>query len=129
MATPGQPPADPNVPDIQDSGDAASIVAQTSPDLKSGSHDPGLDDGRFHSAHPLFDDLAPQDSCDPKGTYWADLPFGERQKWVNAQSHAEFKRESAVVWGMFKRDPLSPLTAYCKRYVIGGFGLFTEGYT
>ena len=30
---------------------------------------------------------------------------------------------------MFKRDPLSPLSAYCRRYVIGGFGLFTEGYT
>lgn len=29
---------------------------------------------------------------------------------------------------MFKADPLSPLTAYSKRYIFGGFGLFTEGY-
>jgi hypothetical protein len=48
---------------------------------------------------------------------------------VNAQSNTETKRELAVVWEMFKADPLSPLTAYCRRYVIGGFGLFTEGYT
>lgn len=30
---------------------------------------------------------------------------------------------------MFKKDPLSPLTAYCQRYVVTGFGMFTEGYT
>lgn len=28
---------------------------------------------------------------------------------------------------MFKKDPLSPLTSYCGRYVITGFGMFTEG--
>lgn len=29
---------------------------------------------------------------------------------------------------MFKKDPLSPLTAYFKRYVVTGMGMFTEGY-
>lgn len=56
------------------------------------------------------------------------MPFSERQKWVNAQSNAETKREWKHVVGMFKKDPLSPLSAYSKRYVMGGFGLFTEGY-
>jgi len=56
------------------------------------------------------------------------LPFKQRQEWVNAQSNAEAKREWYAIGRMFKADPLSPLSAYCKRYVIGGFGLFTEGY-
>lgn len=30
---------------------------------------------------------------------------------------------------MFKKDPLSPFNAYCRRYVITGMGMFTEGYT
>lgn len=29
---------------------------------------------------------------------------------------------------MFKKDPLSPFTAYCGRYVVTGMGMFTEGY-
>lgn len=57
------------------------------------------------------------------------MPFGERQRWVNAQSNAEAKRELGVIWEMFKKDPLSPLNAYCSRYVVTGFGMFTEGYT
>jgi hypothetical protein len=59
----------------------------------------------------------------------ADLPWKTRQKWVNQQSSSETKRELKTIGKMFKADPLSPLSAYCKRYVIGGFGLFTEGYT
>jgi hypothetical protein len=48
---------------------------------------------------------------------------------VNAQANAETKREASLVWSMFKKDPLSPLAAYSRRYVMTGFGLFTEGYT
>ncbi|RSH95744.1 hypothetical protein EHS25_000836 [Saitozyma podzolica] len=81
---------------------------------------------KFHREHPLFDDLAPEEGYNHEG---ADLPASARRKWVNVQSNTETKRELAVVWEMFKADPLSPLTAYCRRYVIGGFGLFTEGYT
>jgi hypothetical protein len=56
------------------------------------------------------------------------LSFSDRQKWVNAQSNAEAKRELKHIGAMFKKDPLSPLSAYSRRYVITGFGLFTEGY-
>jgi hypothetical protein len=59
----------------------------------------------------------------------ADLPWAERQKWVNKQANDECKREVKAVWDMFKKDPLSPLTAYCSRYVVTGMGMFTEGYT
>ncbi|GFZ47035.1 hypothetical protein JCM24511_04261 [Saitozyma sp. JCM 24511] len=82
----------------------------------------------FNKDHPLYDDLAPEDSY-LDGVYWADLPWATRQNWVHAQSNAEAKRELHHVWSMFKKDPLSPLAAYWRRYVIGGFGLFTEGYT
>jgi len=59
----------------------------------------------------------------------ADLPWKERQIWVNKQSNEETKREIKVIWEMFKKDPLSPLSAYCSRYVVTGFGMMTEGYT
>lgn len=55
------------------------------------------------------------------------MPYKERQKWVNNQATAECKRELNVVWSMFKKDPLSPFTAYCSRYVTTGMGMFTEG--
>lgn len=48
---------------------------------------------------------------------------------MNRQATAECKRELKVVWEMFKNDPLSPFTAYCRRYVVTGMGMFTEGYT
>lgn len=79
--------------------------------------------------HPLWEDLAPEDSYVEDGTYWADLPRGRRTAWMNAQTNAEAKRELGAIGRMFKRDPLSPVTAYFGRYVITGFGLFTEGYT
>lgn len=65
----------------------------------------------------------------PANSFQADLPFKQRQKWVNNQATSEFKRECRVVWEMFKKDPLSPFNAYCRRYVITGMGMFTEGYT
>lgn len=78
----------------------------------------------------LDETLFPADSytSDTK-TYWADLPFWEKTKWVNAQSNAEARRELGEIGGMFKRDPLSPLRAYYNNYVITGLGLFVEGYT
>lgn len=59
----------------------------------------------------------------------ADLPFKQRQTWVNRQANAETKREIKVVWDMFKKDPLSPINVYFSRYVVTGMGMFTEGYT
>ncbi|WVO14752.1 hypothetical protein L204_102390 [Cryptococcus depauperatus] len=89
--------------------------------------EPRLTNREFNKSHPLFDDLAPEDSYH-QGVYWADLPFNNRRKWVDHQSNAEAKKELSHIWSMFKQDPLSPLSVYFERYVMGGFGLFTEGY-
>lgn len=32
------------------------------------------------------------------------------------------------MWAMFKKDPLSPFSAYWKNYGMPGMGLFLEGY-
>ncbi|GAC97990.1 potential glycerophosphoinositol permease [Pseudozyma hubeiensis SY62] len=78
----------------------------------------------------LDETLFPADSYtrDTK-TYWADLPFWEKTRWINAQSNQEARRELGEIGSMFKRDPLSPLRAYYNNYVITGLGLFVEGYT
>jgi len=62
-------------------------------------------------------------------TYWADLPFRERVKWVNAQSDAEAYREFWLLMSEFKKDPLQPIRDYFGTYVITGMGMFVEGYT
>ncbi|SNX87348.1 related to inorganic phosphate transporter [Melanopsichium pennsylvanicum] len=78
----------------------------------------------------LDETLFPADSytSDTK-TYWADLPFWEKTKWINNQSNAEARRELGEIGRMFKRDPLSPARAYFNNYVITGLGLFVEGFT
>ncbi|PWZ03447.1 MFS general substrate transporter [Testicularia cyperi] len=78
----------------------------------------------------LDETLFPADSYtkDTK-TYWADLPWWQKTKWINAQSNAEARRELGVIGRMFKADPLSPFSAYYQNYVITGLGLFVEGYT
>ena len=76
----------------------------------------------------LKDDLFPPDSYSAT-TYWADLPFRERIKWVNDKSNAEARRELALLGASFKADPLQPIRDYFSKYVIVGMGLFVEGYT
>ena len=61
-------------------------------------------------------------------TYWADLPAGQRTKWINQQQNEEIAREIDVIWTMFKKDPLSPIGAYFRNYVVTGLGFFTKGY-
>lgn len=61
-------------------------------------------------------------------TYWADLPFWQKTKWINQQSNQEAKRELGVIGSMFKEDPLSPIKAYFSNYVVTGMGLLVEGY-
>ncbi|PWN25210.1 MFS general substrate transporter [Jaminaea rosea] len=60
--------------------------------------------------------------------YWGDLPLGRRLAWTGKQSNEEAARELAHVGRMFKRDPLSPISAYFSNYVVTGMGLFVEGY-
>jgi hypothetical protein len=79
--------------------------------------------GRIAPDHPLWQDLVPDDSFGDDGVYWADLPRSIKWKWIVRQNNQEAAREFAVVKDMFKKDPLSPLAAYCKRYVISGFGV------
>lgn len=71
--------------------------------------------------------IYPTDSYLDK-TYWADLPTTQKWKWINSQQNAETKRELGVLWGMFKHDPLEPIRAYFRTYVVNGLGLFVEGY-
>lgn len=80
-------------------------------------------------AESAFNDiLFPPDSY-YHGTYWADLPMGERMKFVNRQTGQILKDELIAVGRMFKRDPFSPISAYFSTYVVNGMGMFVEGYT
>ncbi|KAL4402746.1 transmembrane transporter [Malassezia pachydermatis] len=73
--------------------------------------------------------LFPRDSYTENGTYWADLPLGEKLRFINNQSNAEARRELGVIGRMIKKDPLSVIRAYFGTYVINGLGMFVEGYT
>jgi hypothetical protein len=75
----------------------------------------------------LHDSLYPDDAYSEK-TYWADLPSRERRKWIAAHHSKESKREWAIVWNMFKNDPLKPFSSYFRNYAITGLGFFVEGY-
>ncbi|PWN50905.1 MFS general substrate transporter [Violaceomyces palustris] len=61
----------------------------------------------------------------PEDSYTSD----KKTAFVNRQSNAEAIRELKVIGGMFKKDPLSPISAYFSKYVITGLGLFVEGFT
>jgi len=74
------------------------------------------------------DVLHPDDGYDHEGTYWADLPLVKRAKFVTQVNNAEAKQELGVIWRMFKKDPLSPISAYFRTFVIPGMGLGLEGF-
>jgi hypothetical protein len=71
--------------------------------------------------------LHPDDMYDADGTYWADMPLGKRVKFVTNVDKQEAKRELGELWQMMKKDPLSPVSAYFRNYVIPGAGLGLEG--
>ncbi|KAK9454379.1 phosphate transporter PHO84 [Dipodascopsis uninucleata] len=72
--------------------------------------------------------LHPEDSYTEDGTYWADLPFGQRVSFITKVDNAEAKREFGNFWKMFKNDPLSPVNWYFSNCVLPGAGLLLEGY-
>ncbi|KAG4415939.1 hypothetical protein IFR04_010957 [Cadophora malorum] len=77
----------------------------------------------------IFDYLLhPDDLYTPEGVYWADLPIGQRIKFVNKVDNAEAKKEFSSFWRMFKKDPLSPVGWYFRNAVLPGAGLGLEGY-
>ena len=71
--------------------------------------------------------LKPDDMYDTEGVYWADMPIMRQVRFVTSFDWSETKREVGVVWGMFKKDPLSPVGAYFRNMVIPGMGLLLEG--
>jgi MFS family permease len=76
----------------------------------------------FHSL------LHPDDIYNENGTYWADLPLGQRVGFINKVDREETRKESSSIWNMFKNDPLSPISYYFKNMVLPGAGLGLEGY-
>lgn len=72
--------------------------------------------------------LRPDDIYTADGVYWADLPLGQRMKFVSKVDSAESAKELSSIWQMIKRDPLSPLGFYARNMVIPGAGLLLEGY-
>lgn len=75
----------------------------------------------------LREALYPSDSYAADGTYWADLPRGERMSFATTQFNTEARRDMSYVWNMFKNDPAEPFRAYWRKYVLTGMGLFVEG--
>ena len=71
--------------------------------------------------------LLPDDSYDEAGTYWADMPLGQRVKFIGQVDKAEAKAEATYFWDMFKKDPLAPFGHYFRTCVIPGMGLGLEG--
>jgi hypothetical protein len=72
--------------------------------------------------------LLPDDSYSPDGEYWADMGIMRRFKFVTSVDAAEAKKELGIIGAMIKKDPLSPVGAYFRNYVIPGAGLGLEGY-
>lgn len=71
--------------------------------------------------------LHPEDLYDENGTYWADMPIGQRIRFVSKVDAQEAKDEASYFWQMFKTDPLSPIGHYFRTCVIPGAGLGLEG--
>ncbi|KAG9188297.1 MFS general substrate transporter [Alternaria panax] len=72
--------------------------------------------------------LHPEDLYNANGTYWADMPLGQRVKFIGQVDRAEAKAEATYFWDMFKNDPLAPFGHYFRTCVIPGMGLGLEGY-
>lgn len=71
--------------------------------------------------------LRPDDSYTPEGVYWADLPIGQRIKFVSSVEAKERSREWSALWAEIKADPLSPIMGYIRNTIIPGAGIGLEG--
>lgn len=71
--------------------------------------------------------LHPDDMYTADGTYWADLPLGQRIKFVTDVDGKEMREEAGFFWKMCKKDPLEPIRHYFRTCVIPGAGLGLEG--
>ncbi|KAJ5725526.1 uncharacterized protein N7483_006883 [Penicillium malachiteum] len=93
----------------------------------TGTHNP-LEDMQAHERGAFDELIRPDDSYTKDGTYWADLPLGQKVKFVSSYDAAEAKRELGNIWEMMKEDPLSPISYYFRNMVLPGAGLGLEGY-
>lgn len=92
----------------------------------SGTHQP-LEDMDINEKGAFDVLIRPDDSYTPDGTYWADLSFFRRIKFVGSYDAGEAKRELGSIWKMTKEDPLSPISYYFRNMVLPGAGLGLEG--
>ncbi|GLA43177.1 hypothetical protein AnigIFM63309_000903 [Aspergillus niger] len=72
--------------------------------------------------------LRPDDSYTAEGVYWADLPIGQRVKFVTSVDNKERSRQWSALWAEIKQDPLSPMMNYFRNTIIPGAGIGLEGY-
>ncbi|PHH56018.1 putative inorganic phosphate transporter C23D3.12 [Ceratocystis fimbriata CBS 114723] len=70
----------------------------------------------------------PDDSYTTDGVYWADLPLGQRVRFVTSVDAAEAAAELRSLGQMIKKDPLSPFSWYFDNAILPGAGLGLEGY-
>ena len=71
--------------------------------------------------------IRPNDGYTSEGTYWADLPIGQRARFVLSSDAAEARNELSWLRNMFISDPLKPVSYYFKNFVLPGAGLGLEG--
>lgn len=99
----------------------------------------GPETGTDHASFPYTRDAAnekqifdylikPDDSYTSDGTYWADLPFWKRARFVGQTDAEETAAELKSIGSMIKKDPLSPVGWYFRQAVLPGAGLGLEGY-
>jgi hypothetical protein len=105
------------------------VAAPHGPNMAGGHHaDIDIRNDMSQNESDVFHALLhPDDMYDADGTYWADMPLGKRVKFVTNVDKQEAKRELGELWQMMKKDPLSPVSAYFRNYVIPGAGLGLEG--
>jgi hypothetical protein len=93
------------------------------------TQDPAFTSGMDGNEAGVFQTiLKPDDIYTEDGIYWADLPLGQRVKFIQNSDAKEAKRELQTIGRMIKKDPLSPVGAYMRNMVIPGAGLLLEGY-
>ncbi|KAJ5087507.1 hypothetical protein N7456_011123 [Penicillium angulare] len=102
------------------------LRAPHGPDM-TGTHNP-LEDMDINEKGAFDELIRPDDSYTKDGTYWADLPLGQKIRFVGSYDAGEAKRELSTIWGMIKEDPLSPISYYFHNMVLPGAGLGLEGY-
>lgn len=95
---------------------------------------PSTTNGNGHASLSSVDEKAifsnnlyPDDSFTPDGVYWADLPIGQRIKFVRQVDRAEAKKEWNSMRSMMKESFFSPVRWYFKNAVLPGAGLLLEG--